>query len=77
MNHFIYSLISDSMNSHNSSYRQQYQEHEKQVVGRVSQKLHRHNRLHHWQKVWRSYRCTNQAAKREPSADFNTYYWIR
>jgi hypothetical protein len=31
------------MNGHKSTYRQQHQEHEKEVVGRVSQKLHRHN----------------------------------
>ena len=31
------------MNTHKSTYRQQYQEHEKEVVGRVSQQLHRHN----------------------------------
>ena len=35
------------------------------------------HRLHHWRKVWPSYRSANQAAKREPSADFITYYRIR
>lgn len=30
------------MNAHKSTYRQQYQEHEKEVVGRESQQLHRH-----------------------------------
>jgi len=42
MNHIIYSLIGDSANTHKTPYRQQYQEHEKEVVGRLSQ-LHRHN----------------------------------
>jgi len=32
------------MNAHKSTYRQQYQEHEKEVVGRVSQQLHWHNK---------------------------------
>lgn len=31
------------MNTHKTTYLQQYQEHEKEVVGRVSQQLHTHN----------------------------------
>jgi hypothetical protein len=31
------------MIAYKSTYHQQYQEHEKEVVGRVSQQLHRHN----------------------------------